>query len=199
MREVIQKYNVYKFQELPLESQEKTIEKHNDINTSFDWYEFTINFWVEKLNEIGFIDCEIEFSGFWLQGDGACFDLGKKGYIDINKLAKHLGYKNLKRIEIISNYITGCIFKNSYGYHYSHANTRYFEISNNLTAKGKTKRIENFLNELERDIESLRKNLSEEIYKDLEKEYDYLNSKEAIIETFDANEYEFTLAGNIHN
>ena len=67
--------NVYKFDELSDEAKEKVLEKHRDINVDDShWYEFTMEMWKEKLKEAGFDDAEIHFSGFWSQGDGACFD-----------------------------------------------------------------------------------------------------------------------------
>jgi hypothetical protein len=40
--------------------------------------------------------------------------------------------------------------------------------------------------------------LNRKIYKDLNAEYDYLESDEAVMETLEANEYEFTEDGRIY-
>lgn len=52
---------------------EKVIEKHRDINVSFDWWDFIYEDFNERNNEYFGID-KIYFSGFWSQGDGAMFE-----------------------------------------------------------------------------------------------------------------------------
>jgi hypothetical protein len=47
-------------------------------------------------------------------------------------------------------------------------------------------------------VEETRHNFCREIYRALETEYDYLTSEEAIIETIEANEYEFTEDGELY-
>ena len=73
---------VYKFEELDEESQETTIENFRDINVEFfDWHDCELDYWKERLAEMGFMDAEIQFSGFWNQGDGASFTAN----VDIEK------------------------------------------------------------------------------------------------------------------
>ena len=44
-----------------------------DVNTDHDWWDCTVTTWKDALAEIGFIDADIQFTGFWSQGDGASF------------------------------------------------------------------------------------------------------------------------------
>lgn len=44
-----------------------------DVNTDHDWWDCTVETWKNALAEIGFLDADIRFSGFWSQGDGASF------------------------------------------------------------------------------------------------------------------------------
>lgn len=44
-----------------------------DVNTDHDWWDCTAATWKDALAEIGFIDADIQFTGFWSQGDGASF------------------------------------------------------------------------------------------------------------------------------
>lgn len=44
-----------------------------DANTDHDWWDCTVETWKNALAEIGFLDADIRFSGFWSQGDGASF------------------------------------------------------------------------------------------------------------------------------
>ena len=53
----------------------KLIDEYRDVNVDHHWWEFTYDMWQERLARFG-IDVEKEnmkFSGFWSQGDGACF------------------------------------------------------------------------------------------------------------------------------
>ena len=238
--------SVYKFDELPSKIKEKVIEKNRDINVDIgDWYEYTMEQWKEKLAGQGFIDAEIHFSGFCSQGDGACFD----AKCDVSLLAsavysgKDEGFYRevLKLFADNGPLVLARIEKNSYGHHYSHANTRYItvdkEFSNleedvdkilltdlvmvptmlseydechddvkvilsglialRLKYQVPARGLDDLLNKFERDTNQLRKDLSNEIYRELEKDYDSLTSDESIIDTITANEYEFDEDGGM--
>lgn len=53
------------------------IERHRDINTHHDWWEPVYDTFADTMRQIGVEVDEMYFSGFWSQGDGACFD----GYV----------------------------------------------------------------------------------------------------------------------
>ena len=130
-----------KFSELNKEQQEQVIENLYDINVRDEWYDSTYDYYESKLKKLGFYDIKFEFSGFWSQGDGACFT------------AKH------KR---------GTIYKTG---RYSHSNTMRCDESDVLLM--------------------VAKRIANKLYKSLYEDYDYSTSKAAIIETIEANEYEF--------
>lgn len=55
--------------------EEALIERHRDIHVHWDdWHEGVKEQVKEELAEIGFDVGEMYFSGFWSQGDGACFE-----------------------------------------------------------------------------------------------------------------------------
>jgi|SRR5581483_10707047 len=54
--------------------------------TDFEWWECTIDTWKEALEQIGFTKPEIQFSGFYNQGDGASFTSG----MDVEELLKFI-------------------------------------------------------------------------------------------------------------
>lgn len=64
-----------KWEQLSEERRERLIEKHRDGEVQFEWWDFTYEGFVERMGEIGVRTSaeEIYFSGFWSQGDGACF------------------------------------------------------------------------------------------------------------------------------
>jgi len=177
---------VYKFDELTPAAQNKAIEKLYDINVDHSWWEYGLENMVNMLSENGFENAKIQFSGFSSQGDGASFDA------DIN--VSH--FCNDRRIvKIAEEYCHFHIAKSSFANHYSHERTRYVEY-NSLEAK--SVRINEALQQLSETIEQRRLSLSKQIYKDLEQEYEYLTSKEAVIETIQANEYEFYQDGTLY-
>ncbi len=54
--------------------------------TDFDWYSDVLDIWKDALDQIGFENGEIGFSGFWSQGDGASFT----ATVDFEKLVAFL-------------------------------------------------------------------------------------------------------------
>jgi hypothetical protein len=73
---------------LSKERQSKLLEECRDVNVEYDWWDGLFEDFVEQLTEIGITvdthevklmngktrqDPNIYFSGFWSQGDGACF------------------------------------------------------------------------------------------------------------------------------
>ena len=86
---------VYTFQELldlhaAGQVKQKAIDKARrwlrESATDHEWYEWTFDTWIEALEQIGFADAKISFTGFWCQGDGASFT----ATIDLAKLADFL-------------------------------------------------------------------------------------------------------------
>lgn len=191
--EMIEK-EVYTFEEV----REKAIEKNRDVNIDYEsWSEPTLENEKQKLNNVGFLDSEIFFSGFWSQGDGACFDCSDfdidKILVELEKRNKLTG-KKCKLLNKIKDYIK--IEIDTTNTYYNHEKTRkLFAYSENL--KDCYSFINNLICDFEKAAESLRLELSENIYKSLDNDYEYLTSDDAVKETLLLNEYEFDSNGNI--
>ena len=184
-------YNVYELDELTPELKEKVIENYRDIHTGYGWYQFILEEWTEKLEALGYENIDINFNGFGSQGDGASFtaksmDLDK--WLKVHKRTTH--YKKL--LKDIHNYglagLTGEVYRLTH--HYYHENTCKASVD------GDTKYPE-LVDELTAEIESERYELCNQLYKDLQNEYEYLTSDEVILETLKANEYMFNDEGRI--
>ena len=195
--EIIEK-KVYSFEDLAQneELKKNVLAKHQDINIdSCIWYECIIEDQKERLNNLGFLDSEIFFSGFCSQGDGACFECKS---FDIDKLLISTNFteKQKKIIKKVDD--LGClemtISKNNYGYHYSHEKTRYFTAY----FTGEHKRIQALISDFDKQIEQLRLNASGEIYSKLDQQYYFLQEEKQILETLECNEYEFNIDGSIY-
>lgn len=64
--------NVYRIDELAGKAREYAIERvGREVIECYTWYDTNIDEWVERLAEYGFYGANIEFSGFYSQGDGA--------------------------------------------------------------------------------------------------------------------------------
>jgi hypothetical protein len=215
----------YTFDQLSDKLQKEAIEANRDINVYDDWHEHVIDGFQEDLGEMGVGDVEVEYSGFYSQGDGASFT-GKVE--DMKKfLVKTLGMTEYSDEELgelpdsIKEKVEGFIdsltiaFNRKYGSRYSHENScqtdSWCEILDNSFydeeyPEGKIyatrlKRfglenpvymdIENEVEKIEKTAEEWRLEKCGELYSSLEKEYDYLQSDEAIAETLESIGTEF--------
>jgi hypothetical protein len=166
--------NLYLFTELNEEQKNKVIENYQDINVDYDqWSGYILEDWVEKLARQGFEDANIQYSGFWSQGDGASFSASVnleqflKGRRIATKYAKELKDEQEDGQGIAIT--TGGLYSHEY----------MMSIDSNLSAE-----LEAFILEEARDQ-------ARKIYKDLQSDYESLTSPEQIADTLKANEYLF--------
>ena len=169
-------YNVYTFDELTDEQKEKAIENLRNINVDYDWWDATYY----DASEIG-----LQLESFDL--DRNRHATGK--FID--------GVENVARL-IIENYGATC---ETYKIAVAYQHDRDALVSK--LSDGKNTYVVTEENEIEFDEqcdeldESFLKDLLEDYSINLQNEYKYRMSDESIIETIQANEYEFTENGKI--
>lgn len=202
MREITpEPFYVYKFEELSDEVKEKVYENYRNFNVdNEDWWEGEVNLWTEELARVGFIRADIYFTGFWSQGDGACFD----AKIDLDVLSNVMFYKSTSYEEArmwrtinLANYhgYLGEVTIYTINHHYSHKNCRRISVENvYLRSCTVSDEIEKTL----MGLEDIRYDLCVQIYRSLREDYEYLTSDEAIKDTIEANDYDFTLNGKIY-
>ena len=195
MRTETQEIKIYNVDDLELEEnkelKERVLDKHRYINVDdFSLTEMNDSYNV-FLNAHGFLNADISYDVSCSQGSGACFDCKE---FDLNLLLKDFNIKHKQwLINIIQNYGEIEIKRNSFSNHYCHSNTRdlYINFYTNHD------RINREVEKIAEYLEDLRKDLSDELYDMLQDDYDYQISDEAIMETLEANNYEFTGDGNI--
>jgi len=194
---------VYTFNELEEKTQDKVIEKMYDINIDYGWYEFMIDEFQEVLNILG-IDCtskDIHFSGFYSQGDGLSFS-GNYTYKKNSKekiqkeypwIYKKIsgGIEALQYIQKKYFYSLSCDITRSRYSRYCHSNTMQIDCIDAQYGEPK-----NYI-QLCKDLIDIFRSIADEFYFLLQAEYDSLTSRESIIETIEANEYEFDDKGEI--
>jgi hypothetical protein len=197
---------IEEWKEKDKEVYEKILERHRDTNVDHEWWKFTVEQFQEELEALGFATTDINFSGFWSQGDGASFtgdwdsakmltvkELKEKGFVlsdwavELRRILKG----NLKDIK--AKYATFSIKRISH--HYCHENTVdifYAEYWNSR------KQEQCYIPpEQEDDILEGCRTAMKAMYRILEKEYDYLTSDEGVEETLSDNEYKFDKEGKI--
>lgn len=163
----------YSFSELSEQAQQKAIYNCININTDYEWWEFIY----EDAKNIG-----LKITSFDL---------------DRNKHAKGEFINSATEIaaDILREHGPKCETYILAEQFLEKFNPLFAEYMDETSEKYETWQTENELQELEDEFLS---ELLEEYSVILQKEYEYLISDEAIIETIEANEYEFTENGNIY-
>lgn len=186
MRKETKVFEIYKFSELSKGAKEKAIKRFSDINVDFEeWSDYTIENYTNKLNELGYDDVKCYFSGFWSQGDGACFT----AVVNLYKWGKKhkISTKLIEKGDMTA--------KITHNFRYYYAKSTNVEVYVNGESNDK---IEALRDKIESIIEKEREEIGNELYKELRDQYNYLTSEEAIVETIKANDYEFLASGELY-
>lgn len=193
-------YSVSDLKENPIVLK-NVLDKQYHINVEIDfWYEGIIDNHTQKLESLGFNEVKIAFTGFGSQGDGASFTCNS---IDFKKwLSENSTNNNNKRLLSLLNKdlieLDGNIKRDRYT-HYCHWNTTTLYLSDSVFGeKNSYPNIESTIEQLDKDITNFMQSYNKKIYKDLDNTYDELTAEKAILETLEANDYEFTEDGNIY-
>ena len=190
----IHETTLYKFDELSTESKERAITsfQEDDSYLYYDWDEDTINDFTTILELIGYYDITCYFSGFWSQGDGACFSARFSREKRCLQKVKSYCQKEEKILDIVEQIQSEIPLHEEYEIKYS--GHYYHEYCTNVYYLGDSEKAE----QLDERFLELSRQLMRILYKKLNDEYDYLNSSEAITEFIIANDYEFTEDGILH-
>ena len=176
MQTITKTYNVYKFSELSEDAKQKALEAMYDINIDYDWW----NYVYEDAENIGLKITE--------------FDLDRASFVHADTI---LSYTEIAD-RIIAEHGETC---ETYQTAKEFLNDR-----DNLVAKySDGVKLDEVTEENEYDFDQDCDNLEEEFHKSLcedyrimlQNEYEYLTSEEAIIETIEGNDYDFTEDGEL--
>jgi hypothetical protein len=187
---------------------EKTIDKYRHINVDgIDWWEYTYNEFTESMEQVGIDVDRMFFSGFWSQGDGACFE----GRIGDTKLFldKHFTPTDYPMIRKLLGSGGAITFRCKHSGHYYHENCTSFDVDCDLFAYVMDKptdfheqvvermdeQLDLEMDDFEKASVEIFKNHMRTLYRTLEKEYDYLVGDEAVTETIIANDLNETDEG----
>lgn len=173
-------------------------EKYRDCNVDYGWSGSSIKqFKEDQLEKYGIAVTNVFWSGFWSQGDGACF----AGYI-------HEWKKFLRAVKPdLNDAVIDWVVSERPRLHirtrgsYCHSGTMWLDweyiellppadyedcelqmsLWRTLTHDG------DILGHIERELLDFVRDEADKFYKELEQEYDYLTSDEAVVETLLAN------------
>jgi hypothetical protein len=194
---------LYKFDELSKEVQDKVLSKNRDINVHDDWHEFIIEDWInEEIPSKGFDATRIYYSGFWSQGDGAMFEYDGIHDELFNEFVDGLKLSPM-RTEWIKTQVSVSVSGKHRGHYYHEkccSHSIYWEVSNTDInyLPNFSQWLESFADDFESFIIDKYEDICRELYRTLEREYNYLTEDEQVAETLYANDYDFTEDGDMY-
>lgn len=214
----------YKYSELEGRAKERAREKLTEWHTSHEWWDCVYDDAKEKGSEKGFDIDDIRFSGFWSQGDGAHWTgrihLGDFIKCNLDERSPWYG-EDVILLELIDDgWIDRYISVENRNFRYCHSNGMQLgdhpsnaldnldDDDNAVLAQGVMAGAnvvqlrnsfdwEQRLNEWCDEAKQQARDFADEIYKQLEQEYDSLVTDEALSDFADANEYLFDEEGRM--
>ena len=174
--------NAYQFNELPEATQEKIL---NDFDTDELWdHKDTINMMKEVLEHIGLEDIEIQYSGFWSQGDGLSFTADVS---DPDLFLEHIGAPTLS--EDLTDALDISFWRASHTTCHERSCSTSVDYTF-LTEETQTEWDSN-INHVAQMIEDWRLKECKRLYSQLERAYECSTCDDAVVDYFEANEYHF--------
>ena len=195
MREVITK--VYTFNELSEDAKKKAIENQREWEYSYS--EPLIGFQddcEQQAKDKGFIDIKIQYSLSYSQGDGLSFSA--ENYDNLEEIFNQvLGKGKEKTAKLLAENCSVKITGNQGHYCYASASDIDLEIENYTSSINCTNidRIDDVANKVLKLLETLYVDFCKDLEKQGYSQLEYYYSDEAIKETIECNEYEFTEDG----
>jgi hypothetical protein len=190
----------YHYDELSDDAKEKARGWYLQNGLEYEWWDHTYDTAKDAGRILGIDMDAIFFSGFWSQGDGACFTGSYKYKAGWRKaLRAEFGGDVLASLERIGQELQDVQQPFLYQLeatvthqgHYLHSGCAYVDVVNAQTG-------DSALDVPADAIQDALRGFMDLIYRWLENEYQYRTSEEVIAETIRANEYEFTEAGSIY-
>jgi hypothetical protein len=183
----------YTYKNLKGAARDKARDWLESVCTENEWWDNVYEHWIEILRGLG-IETDkkqILFSGFSSQGSGASFT----GNINIPVFL--LAHELVARyLPLYAEAVSGegrvsVKIGRVGGSHYVHAFTTVVEVDVTID----TEELDEQISDFERTVGDYSRGYMHDLYRDLEKEYEYLCSDENLLELCAANEWRFTKEG----
>lgn len=211
-----EKIEIYEFNELSDEAKEKAINEHRETMKRDPFvFEFEqecfLDYWKERLQEIGFEDAVISYFGFYSQGDGLSFtseinpekvidSMIMAGYLPKDKAILYDKLLSLHDLKIIELWMEVRRMPGSRS-RYFHENTIYVYDTSEFYLNDCNEAYDYFnmvFIHLADYIQEYVRELCQHIYYELQKEYEYMFTDEYIEDFLVNNEYEFLKDGSVY-
>ena len=191
------KTEVFLFDELTDEAKEKAREWYREGALDYEWWEFIYETAKTAGTCLGIDVDQIYFSGFWSQGDGACFTGSyayRKGWR--KALRAEFGGETLDKLTTIGEALQAAQKPAFYKLAASVKNTNRGNDEYSVTIDVDTRDVPETGGRADEDeLAYTLRSFMRWIYRQLEAEYDWLMSDEQVDESIRANEYTFTVDG----
>ncbi|MCG2841273.1 antitoxin of toxin-antitoxin stability system [Sandaracinobacter sp. RS1-74] len=202
---------VFRFEELAARAREKARDWYRQTGLDYDWHDYHFDDF-ERICEILGVTLltspvelhgggtrprpHIYFSGFSSQGDGACFE-GDYSYAKLAPARIRAYAPRDKELHRIASALQAIQQQNGYQLHarIDHRGRYYHEHSMTISVERNSPTEREPTANAAGSIEEALRDLARWLYRQLEREYDYLNSDKAVDEAIRANEYTFTAEG----
>ncbi len=189
------KVKLFSFDELNEEAKKVAIEKRRNIKYECGWIldNFHDNA-IDKINESGFENPQLQYSLSHCQGDGLSFSATTYDREKLKVLFRtYLGENKEKTLDTILEYCSFKLTGNIGHYCYTSSSQLTFEFDD---YKASHVQIHTLVSNIEKDLQGIYTNLCKELEKEGYETLDYEYSDECIIEDLQENECEFTEDGN---
>lgn len=167
------------------------LDDNREINIYDQWYEHVHENFTESMKEQGVRVDNIMFSGFWSQGDGACFE----GEVeDISKLVDLDEYPMIKMILGMDKGSIGITIDYNAIHHYYHEHSVDIDIKHDEfydmmdapsevhqhVIKSYDEKLAEEMGGFSKDAVDILRGNMKQLYRNLEREYEYLTSDECV-------------------
>jgi hypothetical protein len=180
----------------------KMFQEYAQSNDYF-WWESTEEYWAEKLEGLGiYTDTnKMHFSGFHSQGDGACFtgSINLKEFLEAHPDLKKEHAKLYMAVIPFDHRGAACEYYDlkltRHGFtNYNHEKSVHLGSWDiNILPEYDTEEGEDYerlIIDAEADIEGQCRDYMKELYRDLEKDYEYMQSMECFLEEVDYKDFD---------
>lgn len=200
MQVITETKTIYSFEELSEKVKEKALQEHALHNDGF-YAEHVIDDAKSIASLMGWRIEQVYYSGFWSQGDGACFQGVLQYAKGCSKAVKAYAPKDAE-LHRIAQAWQDLQKRNFYAIsasvqhrgHYYHSGCTVFDCQDSRNNSGY---LEN--EETEKELEKVARDFMNWIYKQLEQAYDYEVSEENFRELCNSNNYTFLECGTMYN
>ena len=185
-----------KWDQLTEQHRGQLLERHRDAYVHDEWWDDVYEVFKGDMSAIGVHVETIYFSGFWSQGDGACFEAHYRYRKGAPKALRDYAPHD-EALHRIADALQVVQRRNFFQLRAeaTHGGRYYHEYCMSISVDRDSPTWQPMTDGAEEAVTEALRDLARWLYRQLEREYEHLTSDEAIDESIAANDYTFTEAG----